>query len=759
MYAKSLGSGPAGHLYAFLVLIFFSLSQSVVAAANEPEIGIINHSSNSLSSTPFTFAQVVKRGHFSGTSQFALQNLDTNERLALQADVKALHDDGSVRHVILSGLTEPLSAHEQKHYALIRVASGADQSPPDLTALLQSGWDADVNLSLGDTAYTASAASLLQNTTPSLWLDGTVVKEWQVSGDLEDQHGNAHPHLSVRFHVRAYTGLNKVRTTFVIENNWAYEPDPQNFVYDATISVTGSSGYQVDDLKHLRNSRWRKVFWSGGESPLQLTQDAEYIMATGATPNYDPALISNISQTLLNQYQSRWVDEIIVRELGDNGYDVPVGSGGIPYSYNKIGPMGIGFADFGMPNTGARPDIGPLTQWAAVHLLAQQQITETVMLGMGDSSASWSIHFRDRDTGLPLSIDEYPYASSHPDRNLSRNPDTGKYEQIAKCTGSNTDCFVPYRQDTAHQPSFAYLPYLLTGDFYYLEELQFWVTYNFLSMNPTYRQTSKGLFERVMQDRGQAWSMRKLGQTAFITPDSHPLKAYFEDKLQQNLTRYHQKYVLDNPNDFGSMIPNYSYPTHSPWMDDFFTWSIGFLVGLGYQEAEPLLRWKAKFPVQRMGFGAPQATNYCWIFAATYHLLVAPDKDSPMFRTIDQAYDGTNGQSIPFGGGFNDGGTACGSQEQADYLGLQLGEMPGYSASPAGFPSNLQIGLAAATESGIAGADQAWERFSHRANQPDYRNNPVFAIVPRRIVLTRSSSELCVPLPVKNRQSWSLVCL
>ncbi|MET1257128.1 hypothetical protein [Aliikangiella maris] len=394
--------------------------------------------------------------------------------------------------------------------------------------------------------------------------------------------------------------------------------------------------------------------------------------------------------------------------------------------------MGIGFANPAMGTTGARPDIGPLPRWTTIYLLSQKEIAKKVMLEMGDLAGSLPIHYRDLDSLLPLSIDDYPYASSHPNRSISKNPLTNQYEQVAQCESTLlADCLLPYRPDTAHQPSLAYLPYVVTGDYFYLEELHFWVSYNFLSMNPHYRQTSQGWFEKDQQDRAQAWSPRTLAQAAFITPDLHPQKLYLNEKLSNNITRYQQKYLISPPNKYGALIPNYSYPTHSPWMDDFFTWSIGHLVELDFSQALSLLEYKAKFPVQRMGFGIEGGSGYCWIFSPAYHILVAPSANDVMFSTIAEVYNNTNGQDIPYGGGFFDYNLPCGSVEQAEAIGLQKGEKIGYSSSPVGYPSNLQIALAVAKDSGISGSADAWKRFINRSVKLDYSYYPIYEIVPR----------------------------
>jgi hypothetical protein len=62
---------------------------------------------------------------------------------------------------------------------------------------------------------------------------------------------------------------------------------------------------------------------------------------------------------------------------------------------------------------------------------------------------------------------------------------------------------------------------------------------------------------------------------------------------------------------------------------------------------------------------------------------------------------------------------------------MRAGEMIGYATSPSGYPANLQPALAAAADSGIPGAAEAWARFEARPIKPDYRAYPVWAVVPR----------------------------
>jgi hypothetical protein len=180
----------------------------------------------------------------------------------------------------------------------------------------------------------------------------------------------------------------------------------------------------------------------------------------------------------------------------------------------------------------------------------------------------------------------------------------------------------------------------------------------------------------------------------------------------------------------------------APWQDDFYTWSVGYQADLGFTNANPLLAWKAKFPVGRM-----TAPGYCWIDGAAYELDVRSSASSPLYSTFAEAYQATlrnlDGTPLVNSTGAKYLDQPCGSQAQADWRTQYdhdnhttrgpwaAGEMTGYANTPQGFPSNMQPALAVAATSGIPNAQAAWTLFMSRSIKPDYSNAPQFAIVPR----------------------------
>lgn len=445
---------------------------------------------------------------------------------------------------------------------------------------------------------------------------------------------------------------------------------------------------------------------------MHVGHDARYLIETRAIPTYD--LRVGVAQQTLDRY---------AKKLASPDFE----------------PMGKGLAMPGMRTTGGRPEVGPLPDWAAAQILSQDAAAWSATLAMGDLSGSWPIHYRDQKTDLPATLDDYPYMTLLGNQADAVNKRTGKSEWFPSCAGR---CKTPFAPDSAHQPSFAYLPYLISGDYYYLEELLFWANWNLLELAPPYRQFEKGLL-KPGQVRAQAWGLRTLAQAAYIAPDSHPLKRYFIDRLNWNLDWYNDKFS-NNPdaNKLGVLTAGYAIVADDglgalPWQDDFFTWAVGYTWALGFPQAQPLLRWKAKFSVGRM-----IDPDFCWVFASEYILNVrASRRREQLLESFREVYQATIAARVN-SKGTRLGDLACESQDIADWRTAARneknpgttravrGEMVGYPYSPEGFPAILQSALAAAVDAGIPGASEAWQRFLARAVPGDYRFEPQFAIVP-----------------------------
>lgn len=661
---------------------------------------------------PFTFGQVFKVGALMPGQGLAGQ-LPNGDLVTLQIDQKATHADGSVRHAIISGVLPTIFEKEERELKLVTAKAGADK--PFSLAQIPDGV---VELTVDGTKYSTNGSKFGDVIE---WLSGGVVAEGIVCAELLDANGKPHPHLTVRAGIRAYSSEH-VRVEITVENTKTFTPGASRFIYDVVVKIGGNVLFEQKSLTHYHHARWRKVFWLGGTPEIHIKHDTAYLIDSKAVPNYDQSIVPSVKGTA----------DLVKKARPDS-----------------TGPMKIGPVIAYMPTTGGRGDIGPLPNWSAAYLLSMSKDLYGVMIAAAEGSGSWSIHYRDEKTGYPIRVDTEANKKVTTHMNFAHKGPL----PVPRFSSEKNSSYTPYSHDTAHQPSLVYLPYLLTGEYYYLEELHFWASSNSLETDPNNSGFGQGLV-RWQQVRGQAWSLRTLGHAAYITPDSHPLKDYFVAQVDHNLNFYHAAYVEGNPNKLGaydgSGASAFQVGASAPWQDDYLTWSFGNLVELGFEKALPILLWKAKYAVGRM-----TAPGFCWIQASTYDMKFKPSAKAPIFETFKELYDFNFGGSKiwvegtqkahPTGLKYID--QPCGSQEQADWMGKtagytwKVGQMVGYAGSEIGYPANLQPALSVAATLGAPGADDAWAIFDSRTVKPNYNYSPQFAIVPRAKVVPPSEEE------------------
>ncbi len=674
--------------------------------------------------TPITFGHIFAKGDIPA-GQSIQATLANDVSLPIQVDKKASYDDGSLKHAVISAFIPQLDLDEKARIYLNTSSTAGDDTPLNLSALLATDFDSVITIIENGTTYTASAADLLNTSAEELWLSGQTVSEWIVSAPMKDAQNNEHPHLQARFNVRAYSGFESVRVSAVVENNWSYEPNPTNFTYDLDISVAGETVLQQSALEHYHHARFRRVFWWGKEPRISANYKTSYLKATKSIPNYDPNVY--MTEGALESMLDTW-------ELNDD-------------------LMQIGTLKADMPGTGGREDYGVLPGWTADYLISQDDRAKVVMLGNSEQAGTWSIHYRDKNTDLPLSIDDYPYCGLYGNTNDKFNSTAQRSEEFPACTNCYGDrawagetVNAVSWADLSHQPSIAFIPYMITGDYYHLEEQLFWTSYNFIQANPYYRGLDKG-YAGWDQTRGQAWSLRTLGQTAFIIPDDHPMKGYFKEKLDNNRDWYQANYV-DNTegyayaNDIGWIGYSWngsfdldkdgendiSYGLVSPWMNDFFTAAIGHVIELGFDNWNSVMQWQGRFPVGRL-----YGTDFCSTMATSYMFTAGDNRYGP-FYSWEELY--INTATIEVGAEVLD--FQCGSAAMMSYLSDTTGYnftegmlYEKYLGSTKNYMTRYQGAVAYAVDNGVTNAQEAWDIFSNRDGATDFTDNPRYAIIPR----------------------------
>lgn len=552
-------------------------SVAITAHAGATEEGVV------------TFGQAFREGDI--PEGLAVTN--GSDALPTQMDIKRRHADGSVRHAVVSVKLPALTSGQTLSLDLKSAGPSNGSVGPSTDSLLAGGLDSMVTITEAGKTYTLNAADALKSGNATRWLDGDLVTEIRAFASPEDG-GQAHPALAVQVDARFF-GPNSARVSFTVEN--AFHDTPGNVSYDVDIQSEGKSVYQKSAVDHFHHARWRKVFDFGTAAPnVFVRHDLGYLIQTGALPKYD--LERTVSATAVSSVTSAW--DASKKDILENGLVIEY-----------------------FPTTGGRDDIGPLPKWAAVALLSGDADAMTATRGVGDLAGSFSVHYRDRSTGRALSIDDHP--------TVSLIPAAAQYSDPADKLPACSNCTTPYTVDDAHQPSLVYVPYLLTGDSYYLDELYFWVSYNFISQNFEYRSQEKGLLEHL-QVRGQAWSIRTLLHAAWLAPDSDPERDMLTKKVQNNIDWFAANAVDSNA--FGwwgeqsnwdtdggrpdeNMDADVRYYT-SPWQSDFLIWSWDSAVRMGHADAKPIHDWFAKFAVGRYTNG-PDYNPYD---GSPYHIAI-----------------------------------------------------------------------------------------------------------------------------------------
>jgi phosphodiesterase/alkaline phosphatase D-like protein len=518
--------------------------------------------------------------------------------LATQTDVKVRWDGGSVKHALVSFLLPSLPAGGQVTVDLLAGGPNANATPMTKDQLLARDFEAQITITVGGTPTTISARQMLQNAgAVETWLAGDVVTEFLI----KDFSTNINNQLNVQYRVRVYNGCSSIRVETVVENCWCQYRG--NVTYDFSLSLGQSSPVVVltkTGLTHNQLARWHKVFWQGGEpGNVQIKFDVPYLIATGLIQRYDTSLVMPES-TLASQY-SNWLSK--PHDLMQNG---------IVTTY--------------FPTTGGRQEIGVLPTWTVRWLLSMDNRQKEIMLNCADVSGYIPIHYRESDParsfyGHIMSIDDrptvwagwwdYPYQSAA--------------DKLPAPVGDTT---TGWSVDLAHQASFAYVPYLVTGEYYYLEEMLFWAGYDLATGNWSYRQGSTGIIQE--QTRGEAWGIRNVADAANLTPDGFVEKPYLTQKVNNNLAYWGNTYVL-SPNypcirywQTGSNLPSGGRPDDtlaanctnytSPWQDDFMLLVLGHLKDIGF-DSRALVNWLGTTAIDR--FHAP---GFNWFRGASYHI-------------------------------------------------------------------------------------------------------------------------------------------
>ncbi len=609
---------------------------------------------------------------------------DGNAALPTQLDVKATNADGSVRFAVVSVGVRVMPAGSSLPLMLTREAA------PDSPAIPPSQLSANevtVDIAVHDGAQhhldsRPLVAQAIAAGKASFWRRGALVTEARVDVPVEGS-------LHVIFDVAA-EATGATTTDIEICNDHAMQPVGGTINYDVTIAQNGKEVLRQSDIRHLQYTTWHTVVRSDGAPEPHILHDAAYVLRTGAVLNYD--LAAGVDANLIANE---------ARQMQGRGFGILGNAGLVQY----------------MGTTGGRPDIGPITAANAAWLISQDARAERYALAQADAAGSIPWHYYDAAHGRAVNIDDYPTLWSDP-RGLTIGTRVGLPQPVYPFdkNGGQIDLFTKcncFSLDAAHQPDLSFVPYLMTGSRYYLDQLVFQAAWNATGATPGVRQNAKGLMVTIGtgQVRAHAWSLRAIDNAAYIVPDDHPLKAYFV-RLRDNNFAYVEARIPALTQQEGEA---YGYDatfgkdgTIAPWQQEFLALAVGQAASQGYEPAQRVMHWMAHFLATRF---LVAGSGFDPHDAVTYQIRVAESESaSPdqLFKTWAEIASGT------------------------DALGYAThGQWTKWT-----FPASQQEALASLATSINVTEDPASQRAYDwlRTNGPpqDFaRRNPQFSIVPR----------------------------
>ncbi len=296
------------------------------------------------------------------------------------------------------------------------------------------------------------------------------------------------------------------------------------------------------------------------------------------------------------------------------------------YTYAVMGLAGITPR---MGLTGERADIGLVTGPQGEYICTRSGAALADLRAQAEGAGTLPWHMRDENTGAPIDFRTYPKAGWYSDARVS-SPNIPLIDS-------------PMEIDSAHQPALAYLPYLLTGDPYHLEDMQFAANWNWGVLPPNYRPS-------IPQARAFAWSTRTLAQCARVTPKNVPSWLLPQIYWSQMLTTTRQYFEADFVNsarperarfratgnvDVSREEPQAPAGTWvDPWQDEFVGTVLGWVVSMGFSDWRTSFDWVVGGSIARSSGKSGWARSY----ASPYRMIVRASAKSPVAGTWAEAW-------------------------------------------------------------------------------------------------------------------------
>jgi hypothetical protein len=611
-----------------------------------------------------------------------------------QAHVHCLHSDGSVRFCTFSA-----QVVGGQNYLVVdgTAPAGTARTVADLLAAIP-GDIASVTLTGGVTG-TATVRDLLESATNRARLNNTssyyIFEQGpQMLGVVVAQDFSTH--LRVSMHLRWYGGTT-LWCGFLFENGYINLTSLGSKSYTAQMVLNGTTvaTQAMTAPVHYNRAMWYEAAWSTGGT-LYARLQGETWTASKGVPNY------SFDDTPTTAYMNARIQTNAPMDNGDHKDD--------------------------LDDTGEQDGLGILSRWDAAFITSGCDIrmrNNVLANARGGMSYNYSC-IMDSLTGEHLSLNDRPTFSAQASGTLPSGWTSGTSPFDAGVTGTFP----------AHMPSVGYLAFAITGEYGYMRAMHGWASftphYSPTNRNHTFNGMNVRRFHWI-SSRGVGWSYRTVGHAAYITPDNHYLKTYYNNNINGNFgvdaAEFNSTY-----NAIGLVFSNEVEGFNGPeqyrlFMHNFLTQSCSHLVcDLGFTSGTAFTLHIAKFVAGLMG----NTNEYKWNFAADYTKKVGTGVPT---STWYQTFTALNNDSVnvpTYATGLTAGSQALADQMEAhgDIPNNIAGSITGRPNEAGSYYANMQPAVAFLPALGITGGLQCWSRYIS-GETPDYSDKPQFNIVPR----------------------------
>jgi hypothetical protein len=527
---------------------------------------------------------------------------------AWQVDVKNRWPDGSVRYAIIhfqaaipalsSIVVDFRDSANACHLGNQATCEAAGLDGAGMLAANGGTWDAEMRVSAdpvgATTQRTANARTMLTANHFTYWLRGPLVTAviaedasvdriydfgWAGAGCTapydtctwadDTTHRSLHPIFVLTFQQGA-----GVRIENIIANYWTSKRQDQR--YSVEFRTSAGAVLTQAGIRGIALTWWRKTFWDG-DQPVATNTDfnMEYLRHSKMIPPYrypfgpitETAALGG--QTSINGVLAGW-------SAGTNN--------DFPFACTLTGIVcGNRTRDYSA--TGGRGDRGFYPHWEALWLYTQRKDLYDIVIGNAEYVTSQPHHHRELVTGLPNYRGSTP-ALGMP-LSLNTRPTTnvwlfGSTTGLPSAVGPvawSPNNWNGWSPDGAHRHTHTQLAYLITGDWFFMQEQSFLAHTVFFWAQLVAHQSGqrKGTWGTLSSfesnHRQVAWLSWNIWRASLIVPDDDPQHGYLREKFLDVLAQREGYFNVRDGDFYEPCTTNPYDPT-----TDTSRWCHGFMI-------------------------------------------------------------------------------------------------------------------------------------------------------------------------------------